>query len=323
MNRAFSVLIFVFSVLGCNKDNPEPSTPLENIAGTYYRTLMTSDGEEREFIVYVPESAVGTQNVPVVVFVHGTGSTGETFHDNPNLWIPKADEEGFITVHPTALIHCHFDNGIEKTTTKWAHGDLGETNTQLGALPLCTNERLANDLEFFDRMLDVLKADYLIDEKRIYISGNSNGAGMGLRLAAERSDVFAAVAVNAGLQSQFLDRSITTRPMSIVVTVGTNDHLFAQGIGTTIPVTINESLINSVSAFLQPVLDVHALGETSQYVYSEVYLGNRMTGRFLFNNSTQGNNNSFRFIVIEGFGHSYNPDLIDGYWDFLKEQSLP
>jgi hypothetical protein len=70
-------------------------------------------------------------------------------------------------------------------------------------------------------------------------------------------------------------------------------------------------------------LDVHALGETSQYVYSEVYLGNRMTGRFLFNNSTQGNNNSFRFIVIEGFGHSYNPDLIDGYWDFLKEQSLP
>jgi hypothetical protein len=48
-----------------------------------------------------------------------------------------------------------------------------------------------------------------------------------------------------------------------------------------------------------------------------------MTGRFLFNNSTQGNNNSFRFIVIEGFGHSYNPDLIDGYWDFLKEQSLP
>lgn len=323
MYRSLPILIFAFLILGCNKDTPEPLVPVENVAGTYYRTLMTSDGEEREFIVYVPGSAVGTQNVPVVVFIHGTGSTGEIFHDNPDLWIPKADAEGFIAVHPTALVHCHFDNGLEKTTTKWAHGDLGETNTLLGALPLCTNERLANDIEFFDRMLDVLKADYLIDEKRIYVSGNSNGAGMGLRLAAERSDVFAAVAVNAGLQSQFLDRSITTRPMSILVTVGTNDHLFAQGIGASTPVPINESLINSVSAFLQPVLDVHALGNTSQYEYSEVSLGNRLTGRFLFNNSTQGNNNSFRFIVIEGIGHSYNPDLIDAYWDFLKEESLP
>lgn len=40
MNRVFSVLIFVFSGLGCNKDNPEPSTSLENIAGTYYRTIF-------------------------------------------------------------------------------------------------------------------------------------------------------------------------------------------------------------------------------------------------------------------------------------------
>lgn len=316
-------IAFLFFI-ACNKDkaiSPD-SAMAENIAGTYHKTLKTSDGKDREFIIYVPESAVGNQNVPVVFFIHGTGSTGQIFHDNPDLWVPKADMEGFIVVHPTALVHCHFDNGLEKTTTKWSHGDLGENNTALGGLPLCPNEELAKDLEFFDMMIDLLKTDYRIDEKRIYVSGNSNGAGMGLRLAAERSDVFAAVAVNAGFQSLFLDRSITTRPMSIMITVGTNDHLFADAIDSSTPVTISESLIDDIANFVQPVLDVHALGDTSNYTYTEALYGNRNTGDFLFDNSIMNNNNSLRFFVIEGFGHNYNPALVDVFWDFFKPQSL-
>lgn len=326
MNRVtYLMIIAVLFLTACNKDeegSPNPAI-VENIAGTYYKTLKTSDGKDREFIIYVPESAVGNQNVPVVFFIHGTGSTGQLFYDNPDLWVPKADIEGFIAVYPTALVHCHFDNGLEKTTTKWAHGDLGENNTSLGGLPLCSNEGLAKDLEFFDMIIDLLNTDYSIDEKRIYVTGNSNGAGMGLRLAAERSDVFAAVAVNAGFQSLFIDRSITSRPMSIIITVGTNDNLFAEAIGDSVPVPINETLIHDISNFAQPVLDVHALGNTSNYTYTEALYGNKNTGEFLFDdNSIMNNNNSLRFIVIEGFGHDYNPALVDVFWDFFKTQSL-
>lgn len=318
----------IFAILlltSCSKNQPVSSDPVEveNVAGTYNRTLITSDGKDREFIVYVPESAIGNKNVPVLFFIHGTGSTGQIFHNNPDLWVPKAKMEGFITVHPTALVHCYFDNGLEKTTTKWSHGDLGMTNTSMGGLPLCSDEELANDLDFFDMMIDVLKTDYSIDEKRIYVTGNSNGAGMGLRLAAERSDVFAAVAVNAGLQSLFLDQSITSRPMSIMITVGTNDNLFAEAIGSSVPVPIHESLIHYISNFVQPVLNVHALGYTSDYEYSEVLYGNKNTGEFLFNTSTINYNNSLRFIVIDGFGHDYNPALVNVFWDFFITQTLP
>lgn len=326
MNRLMYLAIFAILLLtACSKDQPvSPDlVQVENVAGTYYRTLITSDGKDREFIVYVPESAVGNKNIPVVIMIHGTGSTGQIFHDDPDLWVPKAKMEGFITVHPTALVHCHFDNGLGKTTTKWSHGDLGENNTDMGGLPLCSGEELANDLEFFDMMIDVLKTDYSIDEKRIYVTGNSNGAGMGLRLAAERSDVFAAVAVNAGFQSLFLDQSITPRPMSIMITVGTNDNLFAEAIGESVPVSIHESLIQNISNFVQPILNIHALGDTSNYIYTEAFYEKRNTGKFLFNTSIINHNNSLRFIVIDGFGHNYNPALVNVFWDFFITQTLP
>ena len=294
---------------------------VENNTGTYYRTLTTTDGEVREFIVYVPESASVLQNVPVVFVIHGTGSNGQEFYDHPEKWTPKADAEGFIAVYPTALVHCHFVDGQEMSKTKWASGNLGESDTQLGGLPLCTNERLAKDMEFFDEMVDILRTDYSINDRRIYVTGNSNGAGMGLRLAAERSDIFAAVAVNAGSQSPFLDNVTATRPMSIMVTVGTNDNQFAQAINASVPIPIEESLINSIENIIQPALDVHALD--TLYEYSESSIGDAMTGEFLFSISTMGNNNSLRFMIIEGFPHSYSRKLVAPHWGFLKEQSLP
>ena len=321
--RNFSIILSVLWLWTCSGGADKVTGPEEpqNIAGTYYRTLTTSDGKVREFIVYVPESASVLQNVPVVFVIHGTNSTGQEFYDHPQKWTPKSDTEGFIAVYPTAFVHCYLDGGQERTTTKWASGNLGESNTQLGGLPLCTNERLAKDMEFFDEMIDTLKADYSINERRIYVTGNSNGAGMGLRLAAERSDIFAAVAVNAGTQSPFLDNSTTKRPMSMMITVGTNDNRFAEAVGSSVPVPIAESLINPISNIIQPALDVHAL--YTLHEYSESSIENAMTGEFLFSSSTMGNNNSIRFVIIEELPHSYSRKLVDPHWDFLKEQSLP
>ena len=53
------------------------------------------------------------------------------------------------------------------------------------------------DLKFFDAVLATLKSDYLVDEKRIYATGHSNGGGFTYLLWATRGDVFAAVAPSA------------------------------------------------------------------------------------------------------------------------------
>ena len=150
-------LILTISIsTGCSKDSvdtesmQEPSTEvsdtseiedtedtaaptLENIHGKYERTLTTSDGEVREFIVYVPPS-IERDRVPVVFVIHGTNSNGQEFYEHPQKWTPKADAEGFIAVYPTALVHCHFVDGQEMSKTKWASGNLGESDTQLGGL---------------------------------------------------------------------------------------------------------------------------------------------------------------------------------------------
>ena len=73
--------------------------------------------------------------------------------------------------------------------------------------------------------------DYAVDARRLYVSGFSNGAQMAARLAAQRSEVFAAVAPHAGNLSSYIPATLASRPMSLLVTVGANDDLFAAAIG--------------------------------------------------------------------------------------------
>ena len=95
MNRLMYLAIFAILLLtSCSKNQPVSSDPVEvENVGTYNRILITSDGKDREFIVYVPESAM----LKCIIFHYGTGSTGQIFHNNPDLWVPKAKMEGFIS----------------------------------------------------------------------------------------------------------------------------------------------------------------------------------------------------------------------------------
>jgi len=61
-------------------------------------------------------------------------------------------------------------------------------------------EQEDRDLRFFDAMLASLRADYRIDNNRIYATGHSNGGVFTYLLWAERGDVFAAFAPSAALQ---------------------------------------------------------------------------------------------------------------------------
>ncbi len=321
------ILLFIVGLLfisaGCDDENlPEPSKT-ENIAGTYFRTITVSDGQERSFIVYIPPTAAGHQEVPVLIVIHGTNQNGQIFYDNPNLWNPKADQEGFIVVYPTALTYCHFDNGVQRTTTKWAAGDLGQTDVSLGALPLCTGEILRDDMLFFDELIQTIKKDYLVNEQRFYLTGFSNGAQMAARLAAQRSEVFAAVTVHAGNLSSFIPAVLSSRPMSLMVTVGAADPLFLQSIGANSPVAVDANALSNagVAQLLEPFLKISGLD--FQHTYSSTQYFGKDIGTFTFQTSNVGLDNYVRFVLIEDLEHSYTGILINPFWDFLKNKSLP
>ena len=292
-----------------------------NPAGRTELTLSV-DGVDRQVIVYVPEQAVGATQAPVVMMLHGTSGSGQKFFDISG-WVEQADEVGLIAVFPSAMTHCFFededkngvigDPGERKVTTKWAAGKLGDPER----MPLCSAEviaqlapdkqakadhPIADDMAFFDALLDRLQTDFSIDPKRIYVTGFSNGAAMSTRLVAERSQRFAAGAGNAGLLD--IEPLPAARPLTFVFALGASDNRFVPA-GTTL--VIDEAMLGAypsiTQAIIAPMLSVLQLADPP--TYAETAPGGKAVGTFTWQTSTTGASNRFIAAFIEGLGHQY------------------
>lgn len=111
----------------------------------------------------------------------------------------KADEDGFIAVHPEAL-------GTPQT---WHFGVAAEAQT---------------DLMFFRDLINNLESQWSIDPKRIYVTGMLNGAQMTNHLGCELSDIIAAIGpVSGGYPS--LQNCNPVQPLPVVSFHGTADNL--------------------------------------------------------------------------------------------------
>jgi polyhydroxybutyrate depolymerase len=112
----------------------------------------------------------------------------------------KADEEGFIVVHPQAL---------NNPPSWW------------GALPDRPGEP---DRNFFRALLAYLQWEISVDADRIYATGFSDGGAMTYRLGCDMAGTFAAIApVSGGHVAHDLCRP--ERPISVLVIHGTDDQV--------------------------------------------------------------------------------------------------
>jgi polyhydroxybutyrate depolymerase len=136
------------------------------------------DGTTREALVFAP-SLRGEAAAPVVFAFHGHGGNMAS----------ASRKSSYQTLWPEALVVYmqglptpgKFDPEGERPGWQKSAGDQGD-----------------RDLKFFDEVLATVRKDYAIDEKRIYVTGHSNGGGFTYLLWAARGDVFAAVAPSAG-----------------------------------------------------------------------------------------------------------------------------
>ncbi len=162
----------------------------------------TVDGVTRDALVSIPASAT-TQPAPVLFVFHGHGGTPQNMISGKyhKLW-PEA-----IVVYPEGL----------KTTIPFYDPQGLKTGWQAG--PGFNDDR---DLKFFDTMLAGLRKDCRVDDKRIYVTGHSNGGGFAYALWAERGPVLAAVAPSASA-ALLVMQQLTPKPAFIVG--GTNDQI--------------------------------------------------------------------------------------------------
>jgi polyhydroxybutyrate depolymerase len=177
------------------------------------REIFEYNGQSRSYILHLPPSYNGGDEMPLVVVLHGGGGNAKNIEEVTS-FSTKADEEGFIVVYPDG------SGKLERHLLTWNGG-------------FCCGYALENNIDdvgFIRALIEYLIENYAINQKMIYATGMSNGAIMSYRLGAELSDIFAAIAPVAGaIGGQANETAKIWRipepevPISVIIFHGTND----------------------------------------------------------------------------------------------------
>lgn len=137
--------------------------------GIEIRTMMV-EGEIREYMIYVPDSAEATwgDKAPVVMVWPGNTQTDKVFLDATQWW-KVAQDEGFVLA-----IVCE----------------------QYVANSVTVSHK--NSITFYEQLKEVLLNEYDVDPSRIYSTGQSAGSMVSQSFAAAFPEFFAAVASTSG-----------------------------------------------------------------------------------------------------------------------------
>lgn len=81
-----------------------------------------------------------------------------------------------------------------------------------------------DDVGYLSKLLDDVIAAWPVDPAQVYVTGHSNGAFMGYRMACERADIISATAILAGNTSQPTSGCTPSEPTSMLVMHGTADE---------------------------------------------------------------------------------------------------
>lgn len=173
------------------------------------RLSVRFGGRRRLVLVHVPRSYTATIRVPLVLNLHGSGSTAADQEQQSGM-DAESEVGGFIVAYPQAAIPSGsgFDWDIP-----------GEP------LPLGVHQpkNPPDDLLFLSQLVAHLEASYCIAHGAVFATGFSGGARMTSVLACDDSNIFAAVAPVAGLR--WPDPCPTIRAVSVLAIHGTADHV--------------------------------------------------------------------------------------------------
>ncbi len=169
MKIKVSILIVLLVVISCSSPSGKKSIIVDNT--------------ERTYTLHLPKSFDSQQRYPLVIVLHGRGGDSQRMEDVSGM-SQKADKEGFIVVYPEGL-------EILRGRRSWnANFCCGEAYV-----------KKINDVQFISTLIDTIAEEYNIDEKRVYVTGISNGGRMTYELAASLPLKIAAaapIAANVG-----------------------------------------------------------------------------------------------------------------------------
>ncbi|MBP5292399.1 MAG: DUF4214 domain-containing protein [Lachnospiraceae bacterium] len=129
---------------------------------TFIREDAVVDGWHREWFIYVPSDYDYDQELPLVIFYHGTGQSGLLAQRQGDWW-KVAEQKKFIAVCPSASLENVRAAG-KVPQMSWNVEGYGN----------------ADDITFTKFLINHMAQDFNIDRSRVYVTGQSNGGRMSI-----------------------------------------------------------------------------------------------------------------------------------------------
>ena len=177
--------------------------------------LPTQEDSFRSYSIYVPSTWQTNVSSPLLIALHGLSGWDLQLMDNTG-FNNLAEANNFIVVYPNGTGEKLGDRGIRS----WNGGKVGWCTS--GNCPPSQISKI-DDVGYISKLIDDVSNRYLIDSKRVYLTGHSNGSQLAQRLACQLSNRITAVAVVAGHIA--IDTCNPDSPVSVLQIYGTEDTL--------------------------------------------------------------------------------------------------
>jgi polyhydroxybutyrate depolymerase len=229
---------------------------------------VTVDDEDRTFLVRLPKGYDPKQHYPVIMLLHGMNQDAEDM-ERLTQFDQLADKDGIIAIYPFAE-HGRWNVGVQPEERRQTNpgpgrrrggypgggypgggypgggggypgGGGGYPNGNGQQNPNRDEEKRpapADDVAFFNQMLDAVGTKFSVDPSRIYALGLSEGGFMSLRLGCALSDRVAAVATVGAAMPKTMT-CVPSRPVPLVMINGTSDPVVPYGGGTEHNLSLN------------------------------------------------------------------------------------
>ncbi|MFH1456979.1 MAG: acetylxylan esterase [Patescibacteria group bacterium] len=301
-NKLFILLLIIMAILlifGWTKKYNQKS--LTNIITTTPQSLssfvlgpgdynfsLIDNGVERIYKTHVPPNYNKNIKTPVVIYIHGGG--GSSLGSKNDGLYNYSDKYGFILLSPAGTGILKDKLLVWNIGTYLINGEIQNYNNY-------ASEHNVNDVDFLSKMINDIKNNFNVDEKRIYATGISQGGTMSYRLACELSDKIAAIAPIAPPVSPA--NCNPPRNVSIIHIHGTEDPCAPFNGGLSIGcLGTNKELFQSAQEMIEKWRNTNNCLQTPVVTYQN------KDATCINYNKCDGNSN-VEFCTIKNMGHTY------------------
>jgi len=216
MKKAFTLFILAVMALGLNAQTIK---------------TLTWDGQERQYIEYVPTTYSATQPAAVMFLLHGMGDTMDNMFQATQIQ-RVAEDQGWIIICPQALDFTYENAmfGSYDLGTCWNVGSTVSVSFEFYGMPFSFDVTVNEDVDdegFLMAALEATKAEYNVDQDKVFFAGFSLGGFMSHRMAINHGDVINAIAAVSGVIGNDLTSLTPVANVNVLQIFGTTDEMIS------------------------------------------------------------------------------------------------